>query len=152
MHKYSVFDLLIFIPLSNAYLQDSILCSTSSLVSLQIIITSANSIVHSGSLLTSSISLSIITANRNGFNADPWCTPTLTLKLSVVPIAHLTTVSLSSCISCTSLLFLIFSYCTTALTTELYCKLSLGLQIHNVALFDLLCTFPSTCLRQTWHQ
>ena len=33
---------------------------------------------------------------------DPWCGPTLILKLSVVPIAHLTTVLLPSYISCTS--------------------------------------------------
>ena len=54
------------------------------------------------SLLTSSVSLSIITANRNGFDADPWCSLTLTLKLSVVTTAHLTTVLLPSYISCTS--------------------------------------------------
>ena len=48
--RYSVFDLLTFIPLlSNAYLQHFTLCSTSSLVSLQITISSANSIVHGGS-------------------------------------------------------------------------------------------------------
>ena len=35
-------------------------------------------------------------------NADPWCSPTLTLKLSVLPTAHLNTVSLPSYISCTS--------------------------------------------------
>ena len=103
MHRYSVFDLLTFIPLlSNAYLQDCSFCSTSSLVSLQIIISSANSIVYGGSLLTSSVSLSIITANRNGLNADPWCSPTLTLKLFVVSSAHLITVLLSLYISCTS--------------------------------------------------
>ena len=74
MHRYSVFDLLTFIPLllSNTNLHHSSLCSTSSLVSLQITISSANSIVHGGSLLTSSVSLSIITANRNGLNADPY--------------------------------------------------------------------------------
>ena len=56
MHRYSVFDLLTFIPLlSNAYLQHSSLCSTSSLVSSQITISSANSIVHDGSLLTLSV-------------------------------------------------------------------------------------------------
>ena len=71
MHRYSVFDLFTFIPsLSNAYLQDFYLRSNSSLVSLQITISSANSIVHGGSLLTSSVSLSIITANRKGLNAD----------------------------------------------------------------------------------
>ena len=103
MHRYSVFDLLTFIPLlSNAYFQDSNLRSTSTLVSLHITILSANSIVHGSSLLTSSVSLSIITANSNGLNADPWCSPTLTLKLSVVPTAYLTTVSLPSYISCTS--------------------------------------------------
>ena len=66
IHRYSVFDVLTFIPLlSNAYLQDSNLRSTSSLVSSQITISSTNNIVHGGSLLTSSVSLSIITANRN---------------------------------------------------------------------------------------
>ena len=84
IHRYLVFDVLTFIfLLSNAYLQDSSLRSTSSLpISLQITISSANSIVHGGSLLTSSVSLSIITANRNGLNAYP-----LTLKLFVVPTA-----------------------------------------------------------------
>ena len=103
MQRYSVFDLLTFIPLfSNAYLQHSSLCSTSSLVSSQITISSANSIVHGGSLLTSFVRLSIITANRNGLNADPWCSPTLTMKLSVLPTAHLTIVSLPLYVSCTS--------------------------------------------------
>ena len=62
---------------------------------------SANSLLG-GSLLTSSINLSIITENRNRLNADPWCSPTLTLKLFVVSTAHLTTVSLTPYISCTS--------------------------------------------------
>ena len=139
MQRYSVFDLLTFIPLlSNAYFQDSNLCSTSSLVSSQITISS------------------IITANRNGLNADPWCSPTLTLKLSVVPTAHLTTVSLPHTypvlVVHTFPLFLIFSYSTTALPVEPCRKPSLGPQIHNVALFDLPFTFPSTFLEQTWHQ
>ena len=103
MHRYSFFDLLTFIPfLSNAYLQNSNPHSTFFVVSSQITISSANSIVHGGSLLTSSVSLFIITANRNGLNADPWCSPILTLKLSVVPTVHFTTVSLSSYMSCTS--------------------------------------------------
>ena len=109
-HRYSVFDLLTFIPLlSNAYLQHSSLRSPllswslrKSLISNQHIISSANSIVYGGSLLTSSVSLSIITANRNGLNVYPWYISTLTLKLSVVPTAHLTTVLLPSYISCTS--------------------------------------------------
>ena len=102
MQRYSVFDLFTFIPLlSNAYLQNSNL-SWFFLVSSKITISSTNSIVHGGSLLTSSVSLSIITANRNELNADPWCSPTLTLKLFVVPTAHLTTVLLPSYISCTS--------------------------------------------------
>ena len=72
MHRYSVFNLLTFILLlSNAYFKDSNLYSTSFLVSSQITISSANSIVHGSSLLTSSVSLSIIAANRNGLNADP---------------------------------------------------------------------------------
>ena len=117
MQTYSVFDLLTFIPLlSNAYFQDSNLRSISSLVSSQITISSANSIVHGGSLLTSSVSLSIITANRNGLNADPWCSPTLTLKLSVVPTAHLTTFRFPHTypvlVAHTFPLFRIFSYST----------------------------------------
>ena len=72
MHRYSVFNLLTFIPLlSNAYLHHSSLHSTSSLVSSQITISSANSIVHGGSFLTSFVSLSIIIANRNRLNTDP---------------------------------------------------------------------------------
>ena len=103
MHRYLIFDLLTFIPfLSNAYLQHSGLRTTSFLISSQITISSPDSIAHDGSLLTSSVSLSIITVNRNGLNADPWCSPTLTLKLSVVLTAHLTTVSFTSYISCTS--------------------------------------------------
>ena len=157
MQRYSVFDLLTFIPLlSNAYLQDSNLRSTSFLVSSQITISSANSIVYDGSLLTSSVSLSIITANRNGLNADPWCSPTLTLKLSVVPTAHLTTVSLPHTypvlVVHTFPLFRIFSYSTTTLHAEPCRKLSLGPRIHNVAVFDLPSTFPSTFLKQTWHR
>ena len=74
--------------------------STSFLVFLKITISSANSIVHDGFLLTLSVSLFIITANRNKLNADPWCSPTLTLKLSVVLIAHLNTVLLPSYLSC----------------------------------------------------
>ena len=156
MHRYSVFDLLTIMPLSNAYLQDSSLCSTSSLVCSQITISSANSKVHGGSLLTSSVNLSIITANRNGLKTDSWRSPTLTLKLSVVSIAHLTTVLLSLYISYTSHTYFStipdFLISTTALPAEPCCKLSLGLQILNVALFDLPCTFPSTFLKQTWHQ
>ena len=107
---------------------------------------SANSIVHSGSLLTSSVSLAIITANRNGLNADFWCNPTLTLKLSAVPTAHLTTASLPHTypvlVAHTFPLFRIFSYSTTAPPVEPCRKLSLGPRIHNVAFFDLPCTFP----------
>ena len=96
-HRYLVYDLINFIPLlCNAYLQHSSLHSTFFLVSSQIALSSANSIVHGGSLFTSSVSLSIITAKRIGLNADPWCSPTLTLKLSVVSVAHLTIVLLSS--------------------------------------------------------
>ena len=99
-HKYMVFDLLAFIPfLSNTYLQHSSLRSTFYLVFSQITISSTNSIVHGGFIFSSSVSLFIIIANRNGFNDDPWCSTTLTLKLSVVPTAHLTTVSLPSYLS-----------------------------------------------------
>ena len=112
--------------------------------------------VHGGSLLTSSVCLFIITANKNGLNDDPWCSPTLTLKLSVVPTAHLTTVLFPHAypvhVAHTFTLFLIFSYSIKALPVEPCRKLSLGPQIHNVALFDLPCTFPSTLLRQTWHR
>ena len=65
-HRYSVFDLLTFIPLlSNAYLHHSSLRSISSLVYSQITTSSINSIVQDGSVLTSSFSLCIIIANRN---------------------------------------------------------------------------------------
>ena len=68
-HRYSVFDLITFILiLFKAYLQHSSFRSTSSLVSLQIKISSANTIVHGSSLLTSSVNLSIIITNRNGLN------------------------------------------------------------------------------------
>ena len=51
-------------------------------------------------------------------------------------------------------LFLIFSYSTIALPARPCRKLSLGPQIHNVALFNLPCTLPSTFLKQTalFHQ
>ena len=157
MHRYSVFDLFTFIPLlSNAYIRDSNLRSTSSLVSSQITISSANSIVHGGSLLTSSVSLSIITANRNRLNADPWCSSTLTLKLSVF-LLHTSLLfrfphTYPVLVLHTFPLFRIFSYSTTALPVEPCRKLSLGPRIHNVALFNLPCTFPSTFLKQTWHR
>ena len=147
MHRYLVFDLITFILLlSNTYLQDSNLRSNSSLVSSQITISSANSIVHGGSLLTSFVSLSIITANSNGLCADPWCSTTLILKLSVVPTAHLTTVSLSLYISYTSRtyfpLFLIFSYSTTALSAEpcrkYVCELTDFISIYFLFIFIFL--------------
>ena len=157
MHRYSVSDLLTFILLlSNAYLQDSNLCSISSLVFSQITISSANSIVHGGSLLISSVNLSIITVNRKGLNADPWCSPTLTLKLSVIPTAHLTTVLLPSYISCTSCTYFsaipdfLIQYHSFSRGTRR--KLFLGPRVHNVVLFDLPSTFPSTFLKQTWHR
>ena len=135
------------------------LYSTSSLVSFQITISSENSIVHGGSLLTSFVSLSIIAANKNRLNADPWCSPTLTLKLSVVPTFLLHTSPLFRFphtypvqVAHTFPPFLIFSYSTTALPAEPCHKLPLGPRIHKVALFNLPCTFPSTFLRQTWHQ
>ena len=78
-------------------------------------------------------------------NADPWCSPTLTLKLSVVPTANLTTVFFPRTypvqVARTFLQFLIFSYSTTALLLEPCRRLSLGPRIHKVDLFDLSCTF-----------
>ena len=72
MHRYTVFDQLTFIPLlSNAYLQNSSFYSTSSLVSLQITISAANSIVCGGSLLTSSVGLSIIIATGTDLTLIP---------------------------------------------------------------------------------
>ena len=71
MQRHSVFDSLTSTPPpSNAYFQDSNLRSTSSLVPPQITTSSANSIVHGGPLPTLSVSLSTITAKRNGLNAD----------------------------------------------------------------------------------
>ena len=53
-HRYSVFDLLTFIPLlSNAYLQNSNLCSTSSLVSSQITTVSCHQQTVSSTLVLS---------------------------------------------------------------------------------------------------
>ena len=90
----------LFFPMHTSSISVSALLLLWSLCKSQYHLQTALSMVVS--LLTSSVNLSIITANRNKFNADPWCSPTLTLKLSVVPIAHLTTVSLPSYISCTS--------------------------------------------------
>ena len=125
-HRYLVFDLLTFILLFNVYLQHSILHSTL-LVSLQITISSANSIVHDGSFLTLSINLSIITANRNRLNTDPCHSLTLTFETFCSSYCtHL----LPSYISCTSRTFFSaipdFSYSTTVLLSEPCCKLSLG--------------------------
>ena len=108
-------------------------------------------IVHGGSLFTSSVSLFIIIANRNELNADPWCNPTLTLKLSVVllhtsPLFRFPRIYPVQ-VAHTFPLLLIFSYSITALPAEPCRKLSLGPRIHNVALFDLPCTFPSTFLK-----
>ncbi|KAF7652147.1 hypothetical protein LDENG_00100830 [Lucifuga dentata] len=66
---------------------------------------SANIIVQGDSCLTSSVSLSITTANKKGLRADPWCSPTSTLNSSVTPTAHLTTVLQLSYMSCTTLTY-----------------------------------------------
>ena len=121
-HRYSVSNLFTFFPLlSYPYLQHSSLRSTSSLVSSQITISLANNIVHGGSLLTSFIGLSIITANRNGLNANLLCSPNLILKLSEVPTAHLAAVSLPHTypvqVAHTFLPFLIFQYHRSSLGT-----------------------------------
>ena len=136
MHRYSFFVLFTFVPLLfNAYLHHSSLRFTFFLVSSQITISSANSIVHGGSLLTSSVSLFIITANRNVQSdldletfCSSFCTPhhCLTYPEQVAD---------------TFPPFLIFSYSITTLLSEPCRKLSLGPRIHNEALFDLPCTF-----------
>ncbi|KAF7663340.1 hypothetical protein LDENG_00211810, partial [Lucifuga dentata] len=103
---YSVLLRLTFIPLlSRAYLHLSRFSSTCSLLSLQITMSSANIIVQGDSCLTSSVSLSITTANKKGLRADPWCSPTSTLNSSVTPTAHLTTVLQLSYMSCTTLTY-----------------------------------------------
>ncbi|KAF7642611.1 hypothetical protein LDENG_00254750 [Lucifuga dentata] len=66
---------------------------------------SANIIVQGDCCLTSSVSLSITTANKKGLRADPWCSPTSTLNSSVTPTAHLTTVLQLSYMSCTTLTY-----------------------------------------------
>ncbi|KAF7660515.1 hypothetical protein LDENG_00279390 [Lucifuga dentata] len=81
---------------------------------------SANIIVQGDSCLTSSVSLSITTANKKGLRADPWCSPTSTLNSSVTPTAHLTTVLQLSYMSCTTLTY--FS------ATPLICKC----KFHNI--------------------
>ena len=103
MQRYSVFDLLTFIPLlSNAYFQDSNLFYIffPGLFANHNIISKQHRPWWFSPYFI--LSLSIITANRNGVNADPWCSTTLNLKLSAVPTIHLTTVLLPSYISCTS--------------------------------------------------
>ncbi|KAI5619245.1 hypothetical protein C0J50_21276, partial [Silurus asotus] len=57
--------------LSSAYLHLSRLFLTCSLLSPQITISSANIIVQGDFCLTSSVNLSITTANRKGLRADP---------------------------------------------------------------------------------
>ncbi|KAF7664940.1 hypothetical protein LDENG_00160450 [Lucifuga dentata] len=50
---------------------------------------SANIIVQGDSCLTSSVSLSITTANKKGLRADPWCSPTSTCFKLLSPIYFL---------------------------------------------------------------
>ncbi|KAI5610302.1 hypothetical protein C0J50_5125, partial [Silurus asotus] len=57
--------------LSSTYLHPYRLFSTCSLLSPQITISSTNIIVHGDFCLTSSINLSITTANRKGLRAHP---------------------------------------------------------------------------------
>ena len=99
MHRYSVFDLFssLFFPMHTSRILVSAPLLPWSLCKSQYHQQTASSMV----VLSSSVSLSIITANRNKLNADPWCSPTFTVNLSVVPTAHLITVSLPSYISCT---------------------------------------------------
>uniref|UniRef100_A0A8C4Q084 Uncharacterized protein n=1 Tax=Eptatretus burgeri TaxID=7764 RepID=A0A8C4Q084_EPTBU len=105
-HMYSVLLLLTIIPLfSSAYLHLLRLASACSLLSLQIMMSSANIIVHGDSSLISSFNLSITIATRKGLRVNLWCNTTLTLNRSVIPTAHLTAVTLSSCISCTVLTY-----------------------------------------------
>ncbi|MEQ2261068.1 hypothetical protein XENORESO_005255 [Xenotaenia resolanae] len=63
-----------------------------SLLSLHITMSSTNIIVHGYFCLTSSINLSITTADKKGLRADPGCNPTTNLNSFVTPTAHLTTV------------------------------------------------------------
>ncbi|KAJ8356648.1 hypothetical protein SKAU_G00194420 [Synaphobranchus kaupii] len=87
---------------------------------------SANIMVHGDSCLTSSVNLSITIANKKGLRADPWCNPTPTLNASVTPTAHLTTVTLSSYMSCTLLTYFsdtpdfLMQYHTSSLGTLSY--------------------------------
>uniref|UniRef100_A0A8C4N0J5 Uncharacterized protein n=1 Tax=Eptatretus burgeri TaxID=7764 RepID=A0A8C4N0J5_EPTBU len=71
-HMYSVLLRLAFIPLlSSAYLHLSSFALACSLLSLQIMMSSANIIVHGDSCLISSVNRSITIANRKGLKADP---------------------------------------------------------------------------------
>ena len=82
IHKYSVFVLLMRIPLSSRVLYLFSLSSISALLSKQITTSSANIIVHGAFFLSSSYRQSITTSNRKGLSTEPWCTPTVTSNLS----------------------------------------------------------------------
>ena len=55
--------------------------------------------------LTSSVNLSITTANKKELRVDPWCIPTPTRNPSVTPTAQLTAVTLLSHLCCTTLTY-----------------------------------------------
>ena len=60
---------------------------------------SANSMAQGGSLSISEASTSMMVMKSRGLIADPWCSPTFTLKYSVFPSLVVTLVSQSSYIS-----------------------------------------------------
>ena len=93
-HMYSVFALDTFIPLfSKASLHCSSSNSSTSFSLAHSATSSAYIICQGASFLMFSVSESIMMANRKGLKADPWWRPTSTAKGSLVPAAHLTTVS-----------------------------------------------------------
>ena len=80
---YSVFVLVNFSPASSwCSLQHSSHSSTLSLSLSHNTRSSANSMVQGESCSMSSVMVSMININRNGLNAEPWCSPTSILTSS----------------------------------------------------------------------
>ena len=103
---YSVFALDTFIPFfSKASLHCSSSNSSSSFSLAHSTTSSANIICQGACFLMFSVSESIIMANRKGLKADHWWSPTSIAKGSLVPAAHLTTVSHWWYMSFTSLMY-----------------------------------------------
>ena len=148
-HIYSVFALDTFIPL---FSKASLHCSSMPFSLAHSTTSSANIICQGASFLMFSVSESTMMANRKGLKADPWWRPTSTAKGSLVPAAHLTTVSHWWYMSFTSLMY----FSGTPLSRMHQYSSSSGLcrmlspdqWIHSVSLGVLLCIFLAAVLTQ----